>query len=141
MMEIALATTQRAQQEQPDILLHRELSCLDLNARALDLASDPDQHLLERVRFCSIFSTNLDEFFMVRVAGLLDQIVAGISLRSPDWRTPPQTLAEIHARVLQLTAAQSRLWQGDLCPRLAAEGIVLGSMADAREAELAELET
>ena len=121
-------------------LLNRELSWLDLNERVLELAADPDEPLLERVKFCGIFSSNLDEFFMVSVAGLLDQVVAGLSVRSPDGRTPQQTLAEVRERVLELTAAQSRLWRDELCPALAAEGIVVGTVDDATEGELRELE-
>ena len=62
----------------PRRFLNRELSWLDLNGRVLDLAADPNEPLLERVKFCGIFSSNLDEFFMVRVAGLLDQVVSGV---------------------------------------------------------------
>jgi polyphosphate kinase len=122
-------------------LLNRELSWLDLNARVLDLAADANEPLLERIKFCGIFSNNLDEFFMVRVAGLQDQIASGISVRTPDGRTAQQTLSEIHARALELTTEQSRLWRDDLCPALAAEGIVIGNVDDASDAERAELET
>ena len=140
-MDPRLATTQRPHQESPsDALLNRELSWLDLNARVLELAADPDQPLLERVRFCAIFSSNLDEFFMVRVAGLLDQVAAGLGVRSPDGRTAQQTLAEVRERVLELAGAQSELWRRDLCPALAAEGIIVGTVADARRGELKELE-
>ena len=121
-------------------LLNRELSWLDLNERVLDLAADPNEPLLERVKFCSIFSSNLDEFFMVRVAGLLDQIASGLSVRSRDGRTPQQTLAEIRTRALELTGEQSRLWREDLCPALAAEGIVIGTVDETTDAERAELE-
>ena len=76
----------------------------------LELAADASVPLLERVKFCSIFSSNLDEFFMVRVAGLLGQEAAGIAVRSPDGRTPTTTLAEIRERVLELTGRQSRIW-------------------------------
>ncbi len=133
-----MATTQRLSSEAtgPN-LLNRELSWLDLNKRVLELAADPDEPLLERVKFCSIFSNNLDEFFMVRVAGLLDQVVARVPVRSPDGRTPQETLLEIHERVQELTAAQSRLWRSDLCPALAAEGIVVGTVDDATESEQA----
>ena len=123
-----------------ETLLNRELSFLDLNARVLDLAADPSEPLLERVKFCAIFSTNLDEFFMVRVAGLLDQVIARINLRSPDGRTPQQALAEVRDGVLELTAAQSKLWRDELVPALVAEGIVIGTVEDATEEELEELE-
>jgi polyphosphate kinase len=123
-----------------ETLLNRELSWLDLNERVLDLAADKDVPLLERVKFCGIFSSNLDEFFMVRVAGLFDQIAANIPVRSPDGRTPQRTLAELHARTTLLTTAQSKLWRTVLCPELADEGIVVGSIEDATEAELKDLE-
>jgi polyphosphate kinase len=135
-----MATTLRPTDESaPDRLLNRELSWLDLNARVLELVADPDQPLLERVRFCSIFSSNLDEFFMVRVAGLLDQVAAGFGARSPDGRTAQQTVTEVRMRVLELTAAQSDLWRSELRPALAEEGIVLGAVDDANKAELEEL--
>jgi polyphosphate kinase len=122
------------------MLLNRELSWLDLNARVLDLASDPNEPLLERVKFCAIFSSNLDEFFMVRVAGLLDQVASGLSVRSADGRSPHQALTEIRARALDLVSEQSQLWRDDLCPALAAEGIILGSVSDATPDEREQLE-
>src|SRR5580765_89771 len=103
--------------------LNRELSSLDFYARILELAADPSVPLLERVRFCSIFSSHLDEFFMVRVAGLRGQEDAGVGTRSPDGRTPSEVLAEIRKRALDLTAEQSRLWKRDLRPALEEEGI------------------
>jgi polyphosphate kinase len=120
-------------------LLNRELSQVDLMRRVLELAADPNEPLLERVKFCGIVSSVLDEFFMVRVAGLQDQVLSGLSVHSPDGRTPHQALAEIRASVLDLTAHQSALWRDQLCPALAAEGIVVGTVEDATEAELAEL--
>jgi polyphosphate kinase len=122
-------------------LLNRELSAIDLNARVLDLAADPNEPLLERVKFCGIVSLVLDEFFMVRVAGLLDQVASGLSVRSPDGRTPHQALAEIRSRVLALTAEQSRLWRDELSPALAAEGIVIGTVDDATDGERDELDS
>ena len=86
-------------------LLNRELSWLEFNARVLELVRDPSVPLLERVKFCSIFSSNLDEFFMVRVAGLMGQEAAGVAVRSADGRTPSAALAEIRERVLELTRA------------------------------------
>ena len=137
-----MSVIQRLQLDAPEPpLLNRELSWLDLNARVLDLAADPNEPLLERIKFCAIFSSNLDEFFQVRVAGVLDQIASGLSVRGPDGRTPQQTFNEIRPRVLELTAEQSRLWREELCPALAAEGIIVGTVDDATEAEQAELET
>jgi polyphosphate kinase len=137
-----LATTQKSvHDESMETLLNRELSWLDLNARVLDLAADADQPLLERVKFCAIFSSNLDEFFMVRIAGLLDQLAAGLPVRSPDGRTPQQALTEVRERVLELTEIQSELWRADLLPALAAEGILVGAVGDATDDELIELES
>ena len=136
-----MATTPRPITETPNqTLLNRELSWLDLNKRVLDLAADPGEPLLERVKFCAIFSSNLDEFFMVRVAGLLDQVIARVNVRSPDGRTPQQALAEVRERVLELTSAQSKLWRDELVPALAAEGIVMGTVEDLNESEHGELE-
>ncbi len=136
-----MATTPRPITDTPSqTLLNRELSWLDLNKRVLDLAADPGEPLLERVKFCAIFSSNLDEFFMVRVAGLLDQIIARVSVRSPDGRTPQQALSEVRERVLELTSAQSKLWRDELVPALAAEGIFLGTVEDLTETERGELE-
>jgi polyphosphate kinase len=137
-----MATTHRAPVESlSETLLNRELSWLDLNERVLELAADPAEPLLERVRFCSIFSSNLDEFFMVRVAGLIDQVIARVNVRSPDGRTPQQALAEVRERVLELTAAQSRLWRDVLVPELGAEGIAVGTVEEATIEERQELET
>ena len=90
-----------------DRLINRELSWLDFNARVLELAADPAVPLLERVRFSSIFSTNLDEFFMVRVAGLLRQAAAGVAVRSADGRTPQSALSDIRERTIELVLRQS----------------------------------
>jgi polyphosphate kinase len=121
-------------------LLNRELSWLEFNARVLELAGDPSVPLLERVKFCSIFSSNLDEFFMVRVAGLLGQEVAGVAVRSADGRTPAATLAEIRERVLALTARQSKLWSRELVPALDEAGIAISQMDECSEKELSQLE-
>jgi len=123
-----------------DRLINRELSFLDYDARVLGVAADASLPLLERVRFCAIFSTMLDEFFMVRVAGLTGQAAAGVGVRSPDGRTPQQALAEARVRVLELYAEQARIWGDELCPALAAEGIVLSGVEDLDSAERAQLE-
>jgi polyphosphate kinase len=111
-------------------LLNRELSSLALVERVLQLASDDEQPLLERVRFCSIVSTILDELFMIRVAGLLDQVESGLTVRSADGRLPRETLTEIREGVLAIGRTQSKLWAHDLRPALAEGGIVVGSIDD-----------
>ncbi|MGI9658070.1 MAG: RNA degradosome polyphosphate kinase, partial [Gaiellaceae bacterium] len=124
----------------PERLINRELSWLDFNGRVLDLVADSSQPLLERVRFCSIFSSNLDEFFMVRMAGLLRQEVAGVSVRSVDGRSAQGLLSDLRDRVLELDRRQATLWSDELVPELAAQGIVIGAAEDCSEAELRELE-
>jgi polyphosphate kinase len=123
----------------PERLINRELSWLDFNARVLDLAADPDLPLLERVRFCSIFSSNLDEFFMVRVAGLLRQAAAGIGVRSADGRTSQAVLSDIRERVIELSLRQSQIWTIDLRKALEASEICIVPVAELDEDELAEL--
>jgi polyphosphate kinase len=130
---------QRVEQSAPERFLNRELSWLDFNARVLELAADPEVPLLERVKFSSIFSSNLDEFFMVRVAGLLRQSSAGLSMRSVDGMTPRETLSAIRERVLELAARQSDIWLDELRPALAAEGIVVSTCAECTDEELSEL--
>ena len=88
-------------------LLNRELSWLDFNERVLAMAERDDVPLLERAKFLAIYSQNLDEFFQVRVAGLKDQVAAGITASTPDGRTPAQQLLEIRDVVEKLSAPSS----------------------------------
>ena len=122
-----------------DRLINQELSFLDYGARLLGLAEDPHLPLLERVKFCAIFAEMLDEFFMVRVAGLTGQAAAGVTVRSPDGRTPQQTLAAARERVLELYAAEARIWSRELCPALVGEGIGLSGVEDLSQREHTEL--
>ena len=122
-----------------DRLLNRELSSLDLDLRVLELGEDSTVQLLERVKFCAITSSILDEIFMVRVAGLMGQQEAGLGLRSADGLSPQQALAKIRARALAITARQARLWKRELRPELAAEGVVVAGIEDCWEAELRQL--
>ncbi len=119
--------------------LNRELSALAFYERVFALACDQEIPLLERVRFLSIVSSNLDGFFMVRVAGLVSQLGAG-GVRSADGRTPREALAEIRPRVLELVRRQDRLWLDELQPALAASGIVVGSLVELSKSERARLE-
>ncbi len=121
-------------------LLNRELSQLEFHGRVLELALDESIPLLERVKFCAIFSSNIDEFFQVRVAGLLEQAESGLAMRSPDGLRPQETLARIRERVLDLVARQSRAWKRELRPALAAHGIDVGGVEDCSEKELRNLE-
>jgi polyphosphate kinase len=121
-------------------LLNRELSTVEYHARVLELAGDERLPVLERVKMCRYFSSNLDEFFMVRVAGLMNQAASGVSVRSVDGLTPHEALARIRERVTELIALQSKLWRRELVPALEREGIVIGSVEDLSEKELSELE-
>jgi polyphosphate kinase len=110
--------------------LNRELSWLDFNARVLAEAADPRVPLLERVKFLAIFSTNLDEFYMVRVAGLRRRVAAGTAAEAPDPLPPAEQLQAIGARVRGLLEERRRLWHDDLVPALAAHGVRLVGMND-----------
>ena len=105
--------------------LNRELSWLEFNRRVLEEALDPTVPLLERVKFLAIFSSNLDEFFMVRVATLKRRIHAGEPTSGPDDLTAAETLAAVSARVHQLVDEQHLSFLQEIQPLLAAEGVVL----------------
>ncbi len=121
-------------------LINRELSWLDTSEHLLELAADETIPLLERVKFCAIFSSIVDEFFMVRVAGLIEQEESGLAVRSSDGLTPAQALAEIRERVVALTQQQSRLWKKQLRPALTDAGIVVVGIDACTEKELKQLE-
>ena len=121
-------------------LFNRELSWLDYDARVLARAAESGLPVLERSRNCAYFSSNLDEFFMVRVAGLMGQEESGLLVRSPDGRTAQETLAAIREKTLELTAQQAKLWKRELRPALEDAGIVVGDVDDATKKELEELE-
>ena len=121
-------------------LLNRELSWLDFNARVLALAERDDVPLLERAKFLAIFSQNLDEFFQVRVAGLKDQVAAGLQTPTPDGRTPAQQLLEIHDRVEELAGRAERIFLEQLCPESAGVGIIFSSYAELDEQDVKALD-
>ena len=112
-------------EDDPSLYINRELSWLEFNARVLNEAFDSRNPLLERVKFLSIFSTNLDEFYMVRVAGLRRQVAAGMQPPTPDGMTPHQQLDAIHDRVTTLIEQGRKLLHDDLLPELAKHQVKL----------------
>ena len=109
----------------PDRFLDRELSWLAFNARVLELAEDPNLYLLERVSFLSIFASNLDEFFMVRVAGLKRRIATGLAVPSPAGLSPMQVLDQIGEEAHRLQQRHARVYAEQIRPALAYEHIHL----------------
>jgi polyphosphate kinase len=125
--------------EDPSLFFNRELSWLDFNDRVLQLAEDPSVPLLERVKFAAIYEDNLDEFFMVRVAGLHDQVDASIEARGPDGMSAAETIAAIRERVIGLRERLERCVERDLLPALSEHGIRVISADSASEDERAQL--
>ena len=109
--------------DDPSLYANRELSWLDFNDRVPQLAEDDDVPILERAKFLAIWVNNLDEFFMVRVAGLHDQVDAGIDARGPDGLSPSETLDRAGEAVAGQQSRRSRQWEGVIRPRLAEHGI------------------
>ncbi len=106
----------------PSLYINRELSHIEFNRRVLEQC-DADQPLLERVKFLAIFSSNMDEFFMVRVSGLTQQVKLGITKSKADGLTPREQLAAIHRLFTELFAQANSVWQNILYPQLGEEGI------------------
>jgi polyphosphate kinase len=126
--------------DDPALYFNRELSWLDFNQRVLELAEDPEVPLLEQVHFCSIYASNLDEFYMVRVAGLFDQIDAGIDARGPDGLPPGAQIDAIQARVLELDRRLHRCFEGSLRPELEKHGIRIVTLDSASAEERREID-
>ncbi len=127
--------------DDPALYFNRELSWLDFNQRVLELAEDTDVPLLERARFCAIYASNLDEFFMVRVAGLFDQLDAGVDVRGSDGFAPSELIDAIQARVLELDGRLHDCFNGSLRPELEEHGIRIVSLDSASETERHEIDT
>ncbi|MDT5220104.1 MAG: polyphosphate kinase [Mycobacterium sp.] len=121
--------------------LNRELSWLDFNARVLALAADSSMPLLERAKFLAIFASNLDEFYMVRVAGLKRRDEMGLSVRSADGLTPREQLRRIGEQTQQIASRHARVFLDSVLPALEDEGIHIVTWADLDEAERERLST
>ncbi len=124
-----------------DRYLNRELSWLDFNARVLALAADTSLPLLERAKFLAIFASNLDEFYMVRVAGLKRRDEMGLSVRSADGLSPREQLRRIGERTQQIALRHAHVFLESVRPALADEGIVIVTWAELDDAERAHLST
>jgi polyphosphate kinase len=123
--------------ETPDRFLDRELSWLRFNERVLELAEDPDLPLLERARFLAIFTSNLDEFFMVRVAGLKRRIATGLAVRAASGMMPRDVLESIWSHTAELCHRQARIFREQVAPALGEEGIELVRWSHLTESERA----
>jgi polyphosphate kinase len=134
------ATAALIEDELPeDRYLNRELSWLDFNARVLALAEDTSLPLLERAKFLAIFASNLDEFYMVRVAGLKRRDEMGLSVRSADGLTPREQLRRIGEQTQQIASRHARVFLDSVRPGLAEEGIYIVTWADLDQAERDQL--
>jgi polyphosphate kinase len=136
-MEAVTAPPEAPALDSPELYTNRELSWLQFNERVLELAERETTPLLERVKFLAIYANNLDEFFMVRVAGLHDQVDAGIDARGPDGLAPGETIERIAERTRELGRRHSRQWEDHVRPALAEHGI---RVIDCEECDGRELE-
>ena len=136
-MEAVAAPTEAPALDSPELFNNRELSWMQFNERVLELAEDQRTPLMERVKFCAIYASNLDEFFMVRVAGLHDQVDAGIDARGADGLSPGETVERIVERNRELGRRLSRVWHEELRPELAEHGV---RVVDCERCDREELE-
>jgi polyphosphate kinase len=136
-LEAVTVTPEAPELDSPELYSNRELSWLQFNERVLELAEDESTPLLERVKFLAIYASNLDEFYMVRVAGLHDQVDAGIDARGPDGLSPGETIERIAERAQELGRRHSRQWETHVRPMLAEHGI---RVIDCEACDATELE-
>jgi len=118
-----------------DRYINREYSWIQFNSRVLEEAANPKNPLLERVKFLAIFESNLDEFYMIRVSGLVEQQESGIFELSPDGMAPAEQLSLISRTVLSLRRKAVELWTKDLQPALMEQGVIIGQYENLTERE------
>ena len=135
-MEAITQTREAPALDSPELFENREVSWLQFNERVLELAEDERTPLLERVKFLAIYASNLDEFFMVRVAGLHDQVDAGIDARGPDGLSAREALERVTELNAELGRRHSRAWVDEVRPALAEHGIRVVDLGDCAEDEL-----
>ena len=138
-------TEQRPATEAPpldarELYFNRELSWVDFNSRVLELAEDENTPLLERAKFLAIYTSNLDEFVMVRVAGLHDQVDAGVDARKADGLTASETIDRLARRLQASNERHSRAWEENIRPALSEHGIRVVTCEKCEEAELAKVD-
>jgi polyphosphate kinase len=139
-MEVVTAPPEAPALDSPELYTNRELSWLQFNERVLELAESETAPLLERVKFLAIYANNLDEFIMVRVAGLHDQVDAGIDARGPDGLSPGETIERIAERTRELGRRHSRQWVDRVRPALAEHGIRVIDCQDCDRRELEKID-
>jgi len=125
MQQNLISTIISSDLNRPDLYINRELSWIEFNRRVFEEARDSRHPLLERVKFVSIFDTNLDEFIMIRLAGLKDQIAAHVTTVSPDGRTPEQQLRAVRQELAPQVQQLRHLWRDELVPLLAQQHIYI----------------
>jgi polyphosphate kinase len=125
MQQNLISTTISSDLNRPDLYINRELSWIEFNRRVFEEARDSRQPLLERVKFVSIFDNNLDEFIMIRLAGLKDQIAAHVTTVSPDGRTPEQQFRAVRQELTPQVQQLRQLWRDELLPLLAQQHIYI----------------
>src|SRR5438105_2884671 len=127
---VAAEQTEHERFGDPKNFINRELSWLEFNRRVLEEAQDPTQPLIERVKFLCIFSSNLDEFFEIRVAGIKQQIESETSDVAADGLSPTETFNQIQRVAHELVATESELWNKELLPQLAKNGIRVRNVSE-----------
>ena len=118
---------------QADVFINRELSWIEFNKRVLLTGMEKEYKILDKVKFCSIFSNNLDEFFMVRVASLKAQVEAEITKKSIDGLTPKEQLKKINNEIKKLTILQENYVNNELKNELKEKGVILKKYKDLSE--------